>query len=99
MDSNGLYVSHGAVACSEFLDARETDDARHHEWWIAGWLTATNFQRDSTFDVIPDDTSPADIIAWLEDYCRTHQSETLADGVVWLFRGLYPVRIQQAPAQ
>lgn len=96
-DSNARYVVRGEISCPAFLEARQTNDSIRHEWWIAGWLTASNFHLAETFDIVAQDTTRGDIMTWLEDYCRTHESDGLNDAMEWLFRGLYPSRVTEGP--
>ena len=99
MDENGLYAIYGDSECGEFLEARQDESDNDYEWWITGWLTGINFHAAGTYDLLSVDTSPRDVLSWLDDYCRSHVEDSLADGLVWLYRGLHPSRRQHAPSQ
>ncbi len=99
MDANGLYAIYGEAECKDFLKARQDDEDDDYEWWITGWLTGVNFHAAKTYDLLSVDTSPRDVLTWLDDYCHKHTEESLADGLVWLYRGLHPSRRQHAPSQ
>ena len=99
MDENGLYAIYGEAECGDFLEARQDQADDDYEWWIAGWLTGANFQGAKTYDLLSVDTTPGDVLTWLDDYCRGHGEDSLADGLVWLYRGLHSSRRQHAPSQ
>lgn len=97
-DTDGLYVFSGAGTwgCREALQ-KQTDPLWYSmlTGWVGGYLTASNYHLEDTFDLPLD---PVEATGWILAYCRRNPLEYVAKAAKTLLWTLYPHRVQTAPA-
>ena len=84
-----LVVGHGVEACHHWVTERKKNSPRAQELesWIMGYVTGTNFWRPDTGDVTGGLDGPA-LYEWMDNYCKAHPKERLADAARNLIFGL-----------
>ncbi len=104
-DKDGYIAIVSGRSCKEFVELREvlkrpnadvTDTASVMEYshtlgWIAGYLTAVNWQMPNTYQILGmGDFESA--VSWIENYCRDNPSHDISRGMRALTMELYPRR-------
>jgi hypothetical protein len=95
-DSAGSYATVEARSCAAFLR-----DQQAHGWaydsdtaWVAGYLTAYNAQTPDTGDILGgSDLSSA--MLWLQNWCKAHAADGLAEGMTALTADFFPRRYRK----
>jgi len=97
-DSESRYLIWGAgkASCHRYNEARAANDFRHFKEYALGYLTAYNAYVPETYSVTRDMNSEA-IVAWLDDFCRTHQIEGFAGALQQFVEEMKATREQHAP--
>ncbi len=97
-DSDSRYVIWGAgeASCNRYNEARAANDFQRFKDYTMGYLTAYNTYVPETYSITRDMDSDA-IIAWLDDFCRTHQIEGFAGALHQFVEEMKETRAQHAP--
>ncbi len=104
-DKDGYTAVVSGRSCDEFIELRKTlqkpdadvtntasvMDYSHTLGWIAGYLTALNWQTPDTYQILGK-TDFKSTVSWLEDYCRENPRNDLSRGMRALTIKLYPHR-------
>jgi len=104
-DKDGYTAVVSGRSCKEFIELRKTlqkpdadvtdtasvMDYSHTLGWIAGYLTALNWQTPDTYQMLGK-TDFRGVVSWLEDYCRENPGNDLSRGMRALTIKLYPDR-------
>ena len=94
-DSQGNYAEHG-VTCGKFVEARRSHTDFVDKWWLAGYLTAMNYEMPDTYSLVGSDDLSGSML-WLENWCIKNPLSDLTDGAQALVRELYPNRQKEGP--
>jgi hypothetical protein len=78
--SGGSYMipSNGQITCGEFLSDSPRSQATDTEW-VLGYISGRNRVSASGRMAGSSFKAPESVMAWLQDYCRTHALDHLAD--------------------
>ena len=104
-DKDGYTAVVSGRSCDEFIELRKTlqkpdadvtntasvMDYSHTLGWIAGYLTALNWQTPDTYQMLGN-TNFKSAVSWLENYCRENPRNDLSRGMRALTIKLYPHR-------
>lgn len=110
-DKDGYTAVVSGRSCDEFIELRKTlekpdadvtDTASvmaysHSLGWIAGYLTALNWQTPDTYQILGDSDFKS-VVLWLENYCHANPSNDVSRGMRALTVELYPRRHETAKA-
>jgi len=104
-DKDGYTAVVSGRSCEEFIELRQKqgepnadvkDTASlmaysHALGWIAGYLTALNWQTPDTYQILGN-TDFKSAVSWLENYCRENPGNDLSRGMRALTIKFYPHR-------
>ncbi len=92
-DAEGNYVvwGQGRASCHSFRKALGSDGESGFRAWLMGYLTAYNAVTPDTFRVSGQRDMDA-LLDWLDDYCATHQLDSLDRATRFMVEALYPDR-------
>lgn len=104
-DKDGYTAVVSGRSCEEFLRLRKiaegpnadvTDTVSlmnysHTLGWIAGYITALNWQTPDTYQILGDSDFKSAVL-WLENYCRANPENDVSRGMRALTIELYPGR-------
>ena len=74
----------GNFVCPDYVAARQTNSAKLYSsiTWVQGFITGVNYQIALPGDsdsFIGRDLTAADVVTWIENYCRANPQDYLAD--------------------
>jgi len=74
----------GNYSCPEYASAKRSNTAKLYSSmsWVQGFITGMNYQRsrdEGSDSFIAQDIPAASIARWIENYCREHPSDDVAD--------------------
>jgi hypothetical protein len=98
-DSGGRFQVFGAglVDCAAFIQTQHDPAARAgFDIWIAGYVTALNRTTADTWSLLAD-PHPPQVFAWLDDFCREHETALFAKAVHEMLTAFFRGRIVEAP--
>ena len=104
-DKDGYTAVVSGRSCKEFIELRQkqgepnadvTDtaslmDYSHALGWIAGYITALNWQTPDTYQMLGKSDFKSTVL-WLENYCHEHPSNDMSRAMRALTIKLYPDR-------
>ena len=92
-DESEKYRTMGVRSCEIYVRAQcENSWSKITiEAWIAGYITAYNYQTPNTYDIRANGDLDS-IMLWLDNWCRANPREDLAGGMEVLTEELYPKR-------
>ena len=96
-DKDNSSSTQGAVSCGKYIEERGLKGWSYTviKGWVAGYVTAYNGLAPDTYDILgKSDLNHA--MLWMEDYCKAHPLENLANGMKVLMTVLYPKRTRTA---
>ncbi len=108
-DKDGYTAVVSGRSCGEFIELRKklegpsadvTDtasvmDYSHTLGWIAGYITALNWQTPDTYQILGDSDFKS-VVLWLENFCHANPSNDVSRGMRALTVELYPRRHKTA---
>ena len=74
----------GNYSCPDYVSAKRTNGAKLYSsvTWVQGFISGMNYQRALDEDinsVVGRDFPTVSIVSWLENYCRDHPADDIAD--------------------
>lgn len=104
-DKDGYTAVVSGRSCGEFIEFRQkleepnadlsdtasVMDYSHTLGWIAGYLSAFNWQTPDTYQILGNSDFKSAVL-WLEKYCRANPSNDISRGMRALTIELYPRR-------
>ena len=104
-DKDGYTAVVSGRSCREFIELRQKQgepnadvrdtaslmDYSHALGWIAGYITALNWQTPDTYQMLGDSDFKSTVL-WIENYCKEHPSNDISRGMRALTITLYPHR-------
>ncbi|QJE74031.1 hypothetical protein HHL28_13855 [Aerophototrophica crusticola] len=95
-DKGGNYAVY-APSCEEVNAGAKEQAVRYGVLtWVQGFLTAFNYAKDETWDILPmDDLDP--VVAGMFDYCRENPKDDLAAAAEVMVEEFWSRRLKALP--
>jgi hypothetical protein len=96
LDKNGEGMVYGAGmrSCGAYTSARKSNADGSFSEWLSGYLSATNFYINETYDIAGQTDLPGDL-SWLDNLCQTNPAKQFSTAASELVMYLYPRRLKQ----